>query len=265
MNYLIKNNSRGDKKKKKILAGVLFFVVISFFAPSFFSGIFSQVGGVVWNSENFIFRSVRDTIQLFRFKNSLLAENEELKKRLETMVVDALATDIMRQENSDLKEVLGRIDDKKVLLASVLRTPPFSPYDTFILDVGADKGVQIGDYIFVGGHVLVGEIVEVNPTSAKAQLFSAPGKTSVVLVGKKAVSAEAIGRGGGNFEIVLSREIPIAVGESVIVPQIDSMVLGVVGQVDIDSAKTFQRVLFSTPVNIQGVRWVTVVKASLVR
>ncbi len=265
MNYLIKNNNRGDKKKKKILFGVLFFVVISIFASSFFSGVFSRIGGVIWNSENFISRSIRDTVELFQSKATLLAENEDLKKRLETMVVDALATDIMRQENSDLKEILGRTDDKKVLLASVLRTPPFSPYDTFILDVGANKEVQIGDYIFVGGHVLVGEIVEVNPTSAKAQLFSAPGKTLAVLIGKKAISVEAVGRGGGNFEVILSREIPIAVGESVIVPQIDSMVLGVVGQVDIDPAKTFQRVLFSTPVNIQGVRWVTVVKASLLR
>lgn len=251
--------------RKKIVFGALLFVVISLFASSFFSGVFSQVGGFIWSSENFISRSIRDTVELFQSKNALLLENDELKKRLETMVVDALATDIMRQENIDLKEILGRTDDKKALLASVLRTPPFSPYDTFILDVGVDKGLQIGDYIFVGGHVLIGEVVEVNPTSAKAQLFSAPGKTLAVLIGKKAISLEAVGRGGGNFEVVLSREIPIAVGESVVVPQIDSMVLGVVGQVDIDPAKTFQRVLFSTPINIQGVRWVTVVKASSLR
>ena len=265
MNYLIKNNTRAGKKKKKIVVGVLLFVVISIFGTSLFSDIFSRLGTVIWDSENFISRSIRDTVRLFQSKNALIAENEELKKRLETMVVDALATDIMRQENIDLKEILGRTEDKKVLLASVLRTPPFSPYDTFILDVGEDHGVQIGDYVFVGGHVLIGEIVEVNPHSSKAQLFSSPGKTMAVLVGKKSISVEAVGRGGGNFEIILSREIPVAVGESVIVPQIDSMVLGVVGLVDTDPAKTFQRVLFSTPVNIQGVRWVTVVKAVSMR
>jgi len=265
MNYLIKNNTRVGKKKKKILIAVLLFVVVSVFGTSLFSSVFSRFGRVIWSSENFIFQSIRDTVKLFQSKKVLVVENEELKKQLETMVVDALAVDIVRQENVDLKEILGRTEDKKVLLASVLRTPPFSPYDTFILDVGEDHDVQIGDYVFVGGHVLIGEIVEVNQSSSKAQLFSSPGKTVTVLIGKKPVSVEAVGRGGGNFEIILSREIPIVAGESVIVPQIDSMVLGVVGQVDMDPAKTFQKVLFSTPINIQGVRWVTVVKSASIR
>ncbi|TAK57021.1 rod shape-determining protein MreC [Patescibacteria group bacterium] len=265
MNYLIKTNARGDKRKKRITLIVVVVVFLSVIWASFFSGIFSSIGAWIWSGENSLSQSIRETAEFFKSKNTLLAENKELKDRLQTMTVDTLAVDITRQENKELKEILGRNENRSAVLASVLRTPPFSPYDTFVLDIGKDKDVQVGNYVFVGGTILVGEIVEVNPTSSKAQLFSSPGKISPVLVGTRSVSVEARGLGAGNFEIILPREIAIQKGDSIIMPDINSMLLGVVEEVDTDSAKTFQRVLFASPVNIQDVRWVTVVKSGSLR
>ena len=264
MNYLIKNNTRGDKKRKKITLIVAGLVFLSIIGASFFSGLFSRIGISIWNSENSFSQSIRNTVQLFKSKDSLLAENKELKDRLQGMTVDTLSVDITRQENKELKEIFGRNENKLALLSSVLRTPPFSPYDTFILDIGENKNVQIGDYVFVGGNILVGEIVEVNPTSSKAQLFSSPGKVSTVLIGTKSISVEAVGRGAGNFESTLSREILVQKGDLIVVPHTGSVLFGTVEQIEVDPAKTFQRVLFASPVNIQETRWVTVVKPATI-
>lgn len=265
MNYLIKNNSRGDKRRSKITIAIVIVVFLSVITSSFFSGTFSRVGSWVWSGENAFSQLIRSTADLFKSKQALLDENKGLKDRLQAITIDTLAVDITRQENKELKEILGRDESRTSILASVLRTPPFSPYDTFILDIGKDKEVEVGNYVFVGGTNLVGEIVEVNTTSSKAQLFSSPGKITPVLVGPKSVAVEAVGRGAGNFEIILSREISVQKGDSIVVPDIHSMLLGVVGQVDLDPAKTFQRVLFASPINIQDVRWVTVVRPANIR
>ena len=265
MNYLIKNNKRNDDRKNKITLGIIVVVFLSVIAASFLSGIFSRFGSLVWRSEKAFSQSIRSTVDLFRSKEVLLTENKELKEHLQTMIIDTLAVDIARQENKELKEILGRDESRISMLASVLRTPPFSPYDTFILDIGKNKEVEVGNYVFVGGNNLVGEIVEVNNTSSKAQLLSSPGKKTPVLVGPKSVAVEAVGRGAGNFEIILSREISVQKGDSIVVPDIHSMLLGVVGQVDLGPAKTFQRVLFASPVNIQDVRWVTVAKPASIQ
>ncbi len=265
MNYLIKNNSRSGKRKNKITWAIIVLVFLSVIGASFFSGIFSRFGSWVWSGENALSGSLRNTADFFSSKESLLNENMELRERLQAMTVDTLAVDIARQENKELKEILGRDESRTSILASVLRTPPFSPYDTFILDIGKNKDIEVGNFVFVGGSNLVGEIVEVNTTSSKAQLFSSPGKTTPVLIGQKSIAVEAVGRGAGNFEIILSREINVQKGDAIVVPDVHSMLLGVVGQVDLDPAKTFQRVLFASPINIQDVRWVTVVKPASIR
>ncbi len=223
-----------------------------------------MIGGLIWNGENAISHSIQNTFNLFKSKDSLLTENKELNDKIQSMTFDTLAMDILREENKQLKEVLGRNENKNSILASVLRTPPFSPYDTFIIDVGKDKDIQIGDYILIGEHILLGEIVEVNQRSSKAKLFSSSGTVTRVLIGSKSIAVEAIGRGAGNFEVALPREVGIKVGDKIIIPNISSVVLGVVEQIDEDHTKTIQRVLFASPANIQSVRWVTVVSPASV-
>jgi hypothetical protein len=50
--------------------------------------------------------------------------------------------DALKKENEDLKALMGRKEDKNMILSQVIKKPPYSPYDSFILDVGEGHGIK---------------------------------------------------------------------------------------------------------------------------
>src|SRR3989344_3591740 len=70
------------------------------------------------------------------------------------------------------------------IIAAVSTRPPYSPYDTFVIDAGRRDGVISGDFVLVGDHLIIGEISEVFSNFSKVKAFSSPGeKIKVLLAG----------------------------------------------------------------------------------
>ena len=108
-------------------------------------------------------------------------------------------------------------------------------------------------------NVYLGEVSEVDPHSSKVTLYSTPGRKLSVVLGASSISAEAVGIGGGNFNIFLPREVEVKEGDIIVIPSITTNVFGIVEKVNFQDKDSFQTVLFKSPVNISELNFVDVV------
>ena len=241
MNYEHRSNIKQKKSSMpfQIVAVIILVLLILYFiSPDLLSKTFTAVARPFWNFE----RKIKNPVPISKdFENSII---KELKK-----------------ENMELKEMLGRNSTSTVIMAYVLKKPPFSAYDSFILDVGSKEGIEKGDKVYAIGDVLLGEIVEVSgPYISKAKLYSSYGEKYEVFIGADNIEATALGRGGGAFEITLPRDVKVAENDIITIPSLSTSVFGIVKSVEARASKTLSTILFSQPLNIYQQKWVEIRK-----
>jgi len=212
----------------------------------------------IWRLENTIFGS--KIVEYFKFKQSLIDEKVGLEQKLFLAGNLIAENEILQKENETLKDLLGRKEIKqKTILGVILVKPPQTPYDSIILDIGSDDNVKVGDKVVASTNIYIGEITEVYKSSSKVVLYSSPGQKLSVVLGENSVSAEAVGMGGGNFNINLPKEVEVKEGDVIVIPSITANVFGIVEKVNSQSKDSFQTVLFKSPVNINELNFVEIV------
>ena len=184
----------------------------------------------------------------FRLKSLLQKENEMLRRSLAAQSLELLSHRNTVRENDELKAMLGRSVGKQTVVAAVLAKPPVSPYDTLLIDAGEKQGVSLGNDVRVSTF-RIGRVEAVFPHEAKVVLLSAPGETTTVFLGEARVQATAVGRGGGNFETEVPRDVALAVGDPVLLPGIEHAMLGAIDEIQVRPTDSLQKVLFRLPVN----------------
>ncbi len=257
---------RQDKKqniKKIFFVGVIIFVLV-------YVILFTRVFGVISEGVNFIavpIWKVQDVasgtwsnIRVgFMTKKNLKDENKLLREDLEIAGAKLLDRNLLYEENLELKESLGRNIAGMSVFATVLTKPNRTLYDTIVIDVGKNAGVEKGDRVLYGDNVVIGKVVEVFSRSAKVLLLSSPKEEIDVVVGSGNVSTVAYGRGGGNFELKLPRDANVLIGDVISVPGIFTRILGAVEYIESKPSDPFKTVIFKGPINIFKLKWVEVV------
>ena len=195
---------------------------------------------------------------MFRSKQSLVRENQALKRERSVLKRTLLSQSEIRTENIKLKEMFGRRVSESTVLSAVLSRPNKSLYDTFVIGIGLDRGAVAGNLVLASGNIIIGRIDAVYRSTATVTLFSTPGTENAVMVGPERISATAIGKGGGNFEIKLPRGVDVSEGDAVIFPGISAKVFGIVEWVHAEPADALQTILFKSPVNMLELQWVEV-------
>ena len=197
----------------------------------------------------------------FDSKQALVQENQTLKLKLDENLADMANYSALVDENNKFKDMLGRMTvPNNFVLSAILTKPTESPYDTLMIDAGTNEGVVVGKTVFAFGNIPIGKIDTVYPESSNVVLYSSPGeKTDVVLVGQDAFM-QAVGRGGGNFDMILPRGFTLAVGTAVQLPGLNPYVLGTVENIPSDPRNAFQEALLISPVNVQELKFVEVQK-----
>ena len=219
-----------------IIIGIL--ILLSIIFPNFLSGFFTTIVSPFWNIEK-----------------SLRGDSMDQQRALQGAVVSEL-----EKQNAEFKEMLHRnASTSPMLLAYVIKKPPFSAYDSYVIDIGDNK-VEIGDKVYALGNILIGEIAEVNSNYAKVKLYSSYGEKYDVQIGSSNIQATATGQGGGSFEVTLPKESKVHVNDNVIIPDLEPSIFGIVKSVNIESARAFSTILFSQPINIYEVKWVEIYK-----
>lgn len=270
MSYLLDRKAKRKKITAVIFAAFLF-IVIFIFRIEVWSGLSYTAGAVfspILRGGNGFLGGVKNLGAYFISKRSLLEANQELQSRLNSQEVSMLNYGVLAAENENLKEILGRKKENGVfIMAAVLAKPNQSAYDTLLIDAGSLEGISSGALVFALGDVPIGRVGEVYPNSAKVVLFSSAGERTPAVVyqsapegAKKNVFYDLVGRGGGNFEMTLPRDISLAKGDQVVLPGIYPYVVAIVESLISEPRDPFNRVLMVSPVNMQDINFVEIKK-----
>lgn len=209
-----------------------------------------KLAGERWNNFTFFFKD----------KNRLRSEIERLTDKNTELEKKFLISDQLRAENEELKSLLSRTNDKKLVLASIVSRPPQSPYDVVIIDAGSDNGVEPGMKVTVYSSIIMGYVAEVFPKISKVKLISSSDEeTSVVIViENEKVAAVGVGLGGGNMEIKIPNSIQVSSGDKITTAGTFPLLVGIAEKIEMNLPDPFQKILFRSPFNLQQVKYVTI-------
>jgi cell shape-determining protein MreC len=164
----------------------------------------------------------------------------------------------LQNENDTLKAELGRTPAPTGILANVITLPNRSFYNTLLIDAGAAEGIKNNMVAYAFGSVALGDVTSVDTHTATVTLYSQSGRqTSGTAVGSS-VAVTLIGRGNGEYEVQLPRDVPFNVGAEVATQSMTPTTLATVEKIITDPRDPFQRLLAKAPVNLQALKWVIV-------
>lgn len=239
MNYELKSSIKRDRlglPMKVVIVVIIALIILHFILPNLLTNILMTFARPLWviGKDD----SVNVSMLLPETQNAIIAE--------------------LKKENSELKAILNRNQSANLVLGYILKKPPFTAYDSYIIDIGSNNGVAVGDKVYVSGDILVGDIQEVSQNSSKVRLYSSYGTKFDILISDKNVEAVATGGGGGSFLTIVPRDLKIKEGDTITVPDISNTVFGRVGKVIVDPARAFSTVIFSQSINLYEQKWVLV-------
>ena len=252
-NYLLhhkeKKHGLFTKAFVAVLAVITIIALVYIFFPNTLSGSMQFISSPFWKAKNSSVESIVNSSQLLRSKRSLIFENNNLKAQIRESEFKLLEFEFLNQENESLKELLGRktFNKDSAVLGAVLARPNVSLYDTFIIDIGEDGGIKNGNDVYVAGDIFIGKVSKVHKNTSTVTLFSSPGHITPVSIGLQNISANAEGRGGGNFIVNLPRGIGIEKGDIVTIPSINTKLFAVVEEIETNPSDPFITILLKIP------------------
>jgi rod shape-determining protein MreC len=253
MTYIEKNKkSRGRNFAFVIATIVVIFAISHYFFPHVIPSFLNSVATPFWRLQFAVSNSSLSPIE------ALLLENQDLKMELEKNSVKLSLVNYLEQENNELRAMLGISSSTNFFVVPIIKKPPFITYDELMIDAGKDRGVSTTSLVYALGDIPIGRIIEVYSETSKVLLFSSPGEKTEVEIGPQNIPAVAIGRGGGQYEIELPRGLQVSTDDFVISSNLGLRPIGRVVSVNSDPSLTFEKIFFSTPVNIYEMKWVKV-------
>lgn len=256
-----------DKKRKKqrnlrrfiFITLLALFIIFSASVSAFMMQGTHTILTPLLSMGNRVSQNITNIKTFFTSKNALQKENETLKSELAGIEARLANYEVLFNENEKIKEILLRKPgERTMLLAGILGNPNQSPYDTLIIDAGEENNIKIGDNVFAYGDVPIGVVSEVASRTAKVKLYSTYGeKMSAVLAGSDTF-IELVGRGRGNFEVILPRDFELVQGTLVLLPGLHPYVLAEVVTVISDPRDPFKKALLKSPINIFELKFVEV-------
>lgn len=262
MIHQLRDKKRINKKKKiikYIIVFIIFFVLLNFGLLGFLGNFFNFIGRPIWNTEKALINEIDESGHLWQNKKIVFKENILLKEEnfyLKNLMINY---SLLEKENNHLKEILGRLpstDD--YILANILAKPNSSPYDTLIIDIGLKDEIKENDNVFVNGDIPIGYVSRVYEKTSLVSLYTNPGQETEGFIDDSNISVSLIGRGGGNFEMIIPMELSIGKGAVIYLPGQKSLALAKVEEVISSPSDPFKKVILSSPVNVQNIKWVQV-------
>ena len=230
------------------------------------AGIIIAVVALVFIARLLVKSQVQVLIPLYpdTFDTSLMSRRQlvtklnELQSTLDSYNAHSAGMSLLESENTALKAELGRDPQSRGILAHVLTVPNRSFYDTFVIDAGSAEGVQVEQQAYAFNAIALGTVSQVSEHNAVITLFSAPGRETTGTAVGSDVAVTLIGRGGGEYEVRMPRDVHFEIGSSIALQSVYPAVLAEVQKIVTDPRDPFQRLLAKAPVNLTALKWVVV-------
>jgi cell shape-determining protein MreC len=203
-----------------------------------------------------VYGDVTATAMLSR--SALIKKVTELETTLASYQADLTELELLKNENQKLKAELGRSGTIKGILAHVITVPGRTFHDTFVIDAGTDQGITEGQTVYAFDSIALGVISQENKESSIVLLLSAPDRQTAGTVAGSELAVTLIGRGSGEYEVRMPRDIHFDIGEMVAYQSTTPAIIAQIEKIVGDPRDPFQRLLAKTPVNLQALKWVIV-------
>jgi cell shape-determining protein MreC len=262
MQSLRDKNNKSKSRARVIAFGAVFVVVVlgSSFFVSKMGGGFRTIFKPLWQMEENMGTNMHTFFANFASKRALEIENESLKQKLLEATAHVADRDTLAAENESLKSVLGRKTSTNLVLASVLVKPNRSVYDTLVIDLGSKSGIVPGNVVYAEATIPIGTVTAVGVQTSIVTLFTTAEQKTVGRLDGLHIDVDLIGRGGGNFQIQVPRDVTLAPNTNVLLPGITPQVIAVVTKSITDPRDPMQTFLLTSPININELNWVQVGK-----
>lgn len=247
VNYPLRNR-HSHTRLKRIFALVVIFIIGAFFFK-LFEGPIVKVISPIWRAENSFSQFLRDKAALISSRLALVEENANLKEKISSLE-SALA--ISRQAGE------RQIPEDQIGVATILARPPETPYDILIVDMAQQSGVKVGSKVSTSEGAPIGVVAEVFGQEAKIKLFSTVKEETHAVLERHSVPVVLVGTGGGNFKIILPRDVAVEKEDRIISLDETSHLLAVVEDIKSQPTDSFKEVLAKSPINIFGLRFVII-------
>ena len=256
-----------DKKqinrKNRLIKNLIFVVIFLLLAVG---GVFAYgsralhfIGRPFWEADQSISINLENIGFVVRTKASVYKENENLLKENSELKTSMIDYQILKDENISLKDLFGRVQGgRDMVLGNILTKPNYSPYDTIIIDIGDNVGISVGNQVYSNVVTPIGEVSLVYKDTSLVTLYSNPGEKTEAMIDGTNTSVELVGRGGGNFEMIIPIDLPFTKGAFVFLPNIQTEVVAIIEDVISSPNDPVKKVLLSSPVNVQSLKWVFV-------
>ncbi len=240
----------GPKRLFGIVAAFLIIVALSAtFSATPFKDLLTLLARPFWHVQEYVMGTADSALTNIRSKADLLNENAQLNQKVQEQASAILLNQVLQAENDEMKSAFGRNNHRDVLLAATLSAPGVSAYDTMIIDAGTNLGVKQNTPVYFSSTTAAGYISEVYASTALVQLYSHPDEEVAAYTGEKRFFTKAVGQGGGNFIVKLPHESGVKAGDLIMLPGTPALVLGVVGTIETDIAKSLQIARIRSPYN----------------
>jgi cell shape-determining protein MreC len=247
---------RSRKEKKSVFKITLLILFVVFLALNFFkwqplnSFVLSVSNPLLELKEN-IYKPFSGFFDYFGSKNKLNKEVESLKKENSNLRLQVLTNIIVESEyNNLIKQNLS----SEIEIAKVILKPPYSSFDTMIISGNFDES-KIGQKVFFQ-NIILGEVVEVRQNTAIIKLYSASSNKTVAKL-TNGNQFEVIGKGSGQYEMILPKDAVIKEGDPIIYPDENIVLFGAINKITSTEDELFQKVLFNIPVDFKDINYVT--------
>ena len=250
-------------KRKKIIRNIIgfgIFIILSTMGALTYSGkIFNSIGLPIWKTQNIVTEKTGDLGYLVKTKASVYKENESLVQENMNLLNSMIDYQIVKTENDQLKELLGRSPaNPSFVIANILTKPNHSLYDSIIIDIGTNNGIEIGNKVYVDSKIPVGEISKVYSNTSLVILYSNPNQVTEGVIDGSNATVSLVGRGAGNFEMTIPVDLSSEKGVMVTLPGASGEVVAVIDGIVSSPNEPVKKVILHSPVNIQSAKWVEV-------
>lgn len=245
-----RNSNLSPKTVFTVGVGALVLLVV--FAASFSGSVASFVFAPVYTFNDWIAEGSGIIPQFVRSREELVTENQELR--------EALAQQRATSRQEDRNAIFAAVSPvDEGIRAGVLLPPSYTPYDTLLIDKGRVDGIVPRARVYSTDRHVIGTVERTYSRTALVVLASAPKVESTAYLHGADIFVSTVGQGGGVLKAVVPQEVPVAVGDAVVLPGLDFGVYGTVSHIDAPESNPGKDIYISNGLSLvsQSEVWVS--------
>ncbi|QQR65102.1 rod shape-determining protein MreC [Candidatus Kaiserbacteria bacterium] len=249
-------NSR-ESSRVKYVVWIVAALCILMLGKGIVSTVSSWVPNALYTVRHYMQTSVSTVPVFIRSRMELLSHTQELEQELASSQGIAATLAYITAENTELRNLLSASSSPQIV-AGVLARPPYTPYDTMVLDKGSDDGIVEYAPVYHGKGIALGYVHAIFPHMSYVTLFSSPGVESTVYIFGANLFTTAYGEGGGVVHLSVPQGIPLTKGDAVVLPSLHTGTLGTVDEIQSIATEPEQHAYVTLGVPLQSIRIVSV-------